>query len=214
MRATTKTGIAKSFCTIMRSGEFFKLRVRDLDFDAVNLDFIMKQQEPYPALVVDGSWNIVMGNGAARRIFGLFQEAPAVSGEQRRNAMHMICHPHGIRRFITNWEEFAGPLLQMIHREIAAGGNTAARVLLDALLAYPEMPSRWSVPDPLAPVPPVLTMRLEKDDVSLAFFSTLTMLATPRDITLEQLKIECFYPADSATDTAVRDLAPPSFSAR
>ena len=170
------------------------------------LDFIMKQQEPYPALVVDGAWNVVMGNGAARRIFGRFQGG-VLGGKEARNAMHMVCHPDGMRRFIVNWEEFAGPLVQMIHRETAGGGNAEACRLRDALLAYPGMPSRWSVPDPAAPVPPVLTMRLKKDDFSVAFFSTLTTLATPRDITLEQLKIECFYPADFATETTLRRLA-------
>jgi len=56
-------------------------------------------------------------------------------------------------------------------------------------------------------VPPVLTMRLKKDDVSCAFFSTLTALATPRDIMLQQLRIECFYPADAVTEETARRLA-------
>jgi len=171
------------------------------------LAFILTQHEPYPALVVDGEWNTVMTNGAARRIFGLFQEGSALPGDAARNAMHMICHPDGIRRFIVNWEEFAGPLVQMIHRDAAGGAGPAAGRLRDALLAYPGMPSRWKVPDPHAPVPPVLTMRLERGDLSLAFFSTLTTLATPRDIMLEQLKIECFHPADAATEDAARRLA-------
>ena len=56
-------------------------------------------------------------------------------------------------------------------------------------------------------MPPVVTMRLKKGDVSLGFFSTLTMLATPRDVTLEELRIECFYPADGETEAAARRLA-------
>lgn len=177
------------------------------------LEFIMKQQEPYPALVVDGGWNTVMRNAAAGRIFRLFQDGSALRGAAARNAMHMICHPDGLRRFIANWEEFAGPLVQMIHREAAAGANPAAARLRDALLAYPGMPSRWSIPDARAPVPPLLTMRLERDDLSFSFFSTLTTLATPRDIVLEQLRIECFYPADAATAEAARRLAEAETSA-
>ena len=53
----------------------------------------------------------------------------------------------------------------------------------------------------------LLTLRLEKGDLRLAFFSTLTVLATPRDVTLEQLRIECFYPADAETDATARRLA-------
>jgi transcriptional regulator with XRE-family HTH domain len=169
-------------------------------------EFVLRQQEPFPAIVVDGGWDVVMANAAAGRIFGAFLEPGALPPAQARNAMHMVCHPAGLRRCIVNWEEFAGPLVQTIHRE-AGGGLAAAIALRDALLAYPGMPTRWRTPDPGAPLAPVLTMRLHKGDLSLAFFSTLTMLATPRDVALEQLRIECFYPADRATEDTARHLA-------
>ena len=112
-----------------------------------------------------------------------------------------------MRLFIVNWQEFVGPLIQAIHREAAHGTNPAAARLRDELLAYPDMPARWKVADLRAPSAPVLTMRLKRDDACFAFFSTLTMLATPRDLVLEQLRIECFYPADRATEEAARRLA-------
>lgn len=177
------------------------------------LAFILRQQEPFPALVVDGRWDIVLANVASGRIFGLFKGPVSLAPDLARNALHMICHPNGIRRFILNWEEFAGPLVQMLHREAAGGTNAVATRLRDTLLAYPGMPPRWNVPDPRAPVPPVLTMQLKRDDLSLVFFSTLTMLATPRDIMLEQLRIECFYPADAATEETVRRLGAPGTQA-
>jgi transcriptional regulator with XRE-family HTH domain len=169
--------------------------------------FILRQQEPYPAIVVDGGWNTIMRNEAARRIFGLFT-GPALPGRvPPGNALHAICHPDGLRRFIANWEEFAGPLIQALHREAAGGANVTAARLRDELLAYPGMPARWKVPDPDAPAPPLLTLRLEKGGLRLAFFSTLTTLATPRDVTLEQIRIECFYPADGETEAMARQLA-------
>jgi len=168
------------------------------------LTFILERQEPYPAIVVDGGWNTVLANDAAARIFGLFLDRAAL-GPLASNAMHAICHPDGLRRFIVNWEEFAGPLIQTLHREASAA--PAAAALRDALLAYPGMPARWRLPNPDAPVPPVVCMRLKKDDLALAFFSTLTMLATPRDVTLAELRIECFYPADQPTEDAARRLA-------
>jgi hypothetical protein len=155
---------------------------------------------------VDVDWNTVLHNDATTRIFGLFL-GPSPAGRARPNAMHQICHPEGLRRFIVNWEEVAGPLIQTLHREAAGGANHAAARLRDELLAYPGMPARWKVPDPRAPLSPVLTMRLQKDDLSLAFFTTLTMLATPRDVTLDQLRIECFYPADRATEKTARRLS-------
>jgi transcriptional regulator with XRE-family HTH domain len=171
------------------------------------LSFVLRQQEPFPAIVVDGGWNIVMRNAAAGRLFGLFLEGGALGPEVAGNAMHHVCHPQGLRRFIVNWEEFAGPLIQALHREAAGGTNPPAARLRDELLAYPGMPARWKVPDPRTSVPPVLAMRLQRDGLALAFFSTLTALATPRDVTLEHLRIECFYPADDATEATARRLA-------
>ncbi len=184
-----------------------KLEAPELEHVRRALEFILRQQEPYPAIVMDGDWNIVMGNTAARRVFGLFQERSALSPARARNALHAICHPEGMRRFIVNWEEFAGPLIQTIHQEAAGGLNAAAARLRDELLAYPGMPARWKLADPRAPTPPVLTMQLRKGDLSLTFFSTLTTLATPRDVMLERLRIECFYPADGATEETARRLA-------
>jgi hypothetical protein len=79
--------------------------------------------------------------------------------------------------------------------------------LRDELLAYPDVPSRWKAPDALSPMPPLVSMQMRKGDLSMAFFSMITMFATPRDVALQQLKIECFFPADAATETAARGLA-------
>lgn len=170
-------------------------------------DYMLGQQEPYPAFVIDGRWNIVMRNRAGPRIFGLFHADPGPPPRMAQNALHAICHPAGLRQFIVNWEEFAGPLIQTVHREAAAGTNPPAARLLAELLAYPGMPSRWRVPDPNIPMSPVLTMRLKRGDLALAFFSMLTVLATPHDIMLEQLRVECFYPADNLTEETARRLA-------
>ena len=111
--------------------------------------------------------------------------------------MHVVCHPNAMRQYMVNWKEFVGPLFQMVDREAAT--NMATARLRDELLAYPDIPTSWKAPEAPATASPLLTMQLKKDDLALAFFSTLTTFATPRDITLQQLRIECFYPADSAT---------------
>ena len=171
------------------------------------LEFILRQQEPYPAIVMDGRWDIVMRNEASRRIFGLFRPSTREGRERALNGMRTMFHPQGIRQFLLNWEEMAGPLIQTLHREAASGTNATAASLRDELLAYPGVPAPWKRADPYTPVPPVLTMRLKKDDVSCAFFSTLTALATPRHIMLQQLRIECFFPADAVTEETARRLA-------
>jgi transcriptional regulator with XRE-family HTH domain len=169
------------------------------------LEFTLRQQEPFPALVVDGAWNVVMGNEGARRIFDLFTD-PACD-DVNCNVMRTVFHPQGLRRYIVNWEELAECLVHSLHRQVAATGNAAMATLRDELLACPGVPSRWSVPDPTVAMPPLVSMQLRKDDLALTFFSMITTLGTPRDVTLQQLKIECFFPADAATEQLARRLA-------
>jgi len=169
------------------------------------LEFTLRQQEPFPALVVDGAWNVVMGNEGARRIFDLFTDPDY--DDVNCNVMRTVFHPQGLRRYIVNWEELAECLVHSLHRQVAATGSAAMATLRDELLDCPGVPSRWSVPDPDAAMPPLVSMQLRKDDVSLTFFSMITTLGTPRDVTLQQLKIECFFPADEATEQLARRLA-------
>jgi MmyB-like transcription regulator ligand binding domain len=122
------------------------------------------------------------------------------------NAMHVVFHPKGLRQFIVNWDEFAGQMIQILHREVAQGGRVAAQ-LLDEIMAYPGLSAEWRVPRNPAASSPVMTMQLRKGDLRLSFFSTFTTLAMPTDAALQKLKIECFYPADSVTAAKARELA-------
>jgi hypothetical protein len=149
-----------------------------------------------------------MRNDGAR-VFDLFTGPPCedCEGRQGPNVMRTVFHPEGLRPFIVNWEELAECLVHSLHRQVAATGSSAMAALRDELLAYPGVPSRWSVPDPTATMPPLVSMHLKKGDLSLTFFSMITTLGTPRDVTLQQLKIECFFPADEATERMARHLA-------
>jgi transcriptional regulator with XRE-family HTH domain len=170
------------------------------------LQFTLRQQEPFPALVVDGEWNIVMANEGSHRIFELFSD-PDHDKNVHKNVMRTVFCPSGLRRYIVNWEELAGCLVNSLHNQVAATGSEAMARLRDELLAYPGVPARWSVPDPSVTMPPLVSMHLRKDDLSLTFFSMITTMGTPRDVTLQQLKIECFFPADAATEQLARRLA-------
>jgi hypothetical protein len=96
-----------------------------------------------------------------------------------------------------------------VHREVATTGSDAVTRLRDELLAYPGVPPRWRTPDAVAPMAPLVSMQLRKGDLSLSFFSMITMLGTPRDVTLQELKIECFFPADAITEQFARRVAMP-----
>lgn len=167
------------------------------------LDFMLRQQEPYPALVVDRRWNLLMQNAAAGRLFGPFlADAPA---DDPPNVMRLTFHPRGFRPYFTNWEALAGPLVQQLHRDV--GTDESTRALLDELLASPNVPRQWRTPDPAAASAPLLSLALEKGDFRVNLFTTIATLGTPQDVTLQELRVECFFPADEATEALARRLA-------
>jgi transcriptional regulator with XRE-family HTH domain len=171
------------------------------------LDFMLKQQEPYPAIVMDRHWNILRINAGATRMLSQFLGPSAMSQDRPRNAMRLIFDPRGLRPFIANWEALARALIERVHRE-ALGGVPDSRTarLLEELLAYPGVPRGWGAPNLEAKPVPLLVVELQKAELSLQLFSTLTTLGTPQDITLQELRMECFFPADGATEQALRGL--------
>ena len=173
------------------------------------LGFMLAQQEPYPAMAVDRMWNVLLQNEATGRVLGMFLDPDAMTEMPGPpNVVRLTFHPRGLRRFITNWEAIAGPLIQQIHRE-AVGGivDEETHRLLEELLAYPGVPARWQVPDATAHSTPILPVVLRKDDLTVRFFTTITTLGTPQDITLQGLRVECFFPADEATEDLSHRLA-------
>jgi transcriptional regulator with XRE-family HTH domain len=170
------------------------------------LDFMLRQQEPYPAIVVDRAWNLVKANNGAVKLVETFADPDAAS-EWGGNAMRLMFHPRGLRPYITNWEAMAAALIQWLHRDVLSGlGGDDARRLLDELLAYPGVPPRWRTLDLDVSTAPFLSIDFAKDDLRLRFFSTLTSLGTPHDITLQEIRVEAFFPADEATEDAARRL--------
>jgi transcriptional regulator with XRE-family HTH domain len=164
------------------------------------VEFILAHQEPYPAIVVDRHWNVLRANGATQRILGRFLAAPPAGP---LNAMRLVFHPGGLRPFVENWEEVAGALMERLHREAAGPPDEETRALRDELLACPGVPARWRTPELDRPPAPLLSIVYRKDDLRLAFFTTITTFGTPQDVTLQELRIECFFPADEATRRAL-----------
>ena len=165
------------------------------------LDAILHQQLPYPAVVLDRDWNIRQTNDAATVFFGRMTAGqPGPPGPP--NVLRLMLHPDGIRRYVTNWPEVAEALIRRVRRE-AVGGATDeyARRLLAEVLAYPDVPQPLAVPDekPLLPIVPV---HFARDGLEFVYFSTVTTLGTAQDVTLQELRIECFHPADEATRKA------------
>jgi len=172
------------------------------------LDFILRRQEPYPCLVLDQQWNVVLQNEGAARVFRYFLTADARGISGRPNAMRLTFHPQGLRPWITNWDALASQLIQRLHHEVERvfPGDGAAALLAE-LLSYPGVPQQWRTPDPASAAVPLLPLELCKGGVRMSFFTTLATLGTPQDITLEELRIESFFPTDQETEDAIQRLA-------
>ncbi len=171
------------------------------------LDFILRQQEPYPAIVIDRHWNILTANDGTTRLVELFLDSSATT-ELGLNAMRLMFHPRGFRPHIVNWEAMAAALTQWLHRDVLSGfGDAETRRLLEELLSYPGVPRHWRTLDLDVSTAPFLAIEFQKGELELRYFSTLTSLGTPHDITLQELRIESFFPAYEATEEACRRLA-------
>ncbi|MFN4278564.1 MAG: helix-turn-helix domain-containing protein [Ferrovibrio sp.] len=173
------------------------------------LDIMLAHQEPYPALVLDESWGVRLRNTAAARLFGALRPLYDMPQELAVNALHSLCHPGGMRRFMIGGEDFIASFLQMLQREANQGLNAAAAKLRADLLAYPGIPELIGAEDAAAEAGagPMAVLRLKVGVNEIAFFVTLTQFAMPRDVTLQQVKIEFFFPADDATTQWAQRLA-------
>lgn len=171
------------------------------------LDYILRQQEPYPALVLDRHWNVLKVNDGSARVQAVFLDAASVATLGRPNAMRLMFHPKGFRPWVANWEPTAASLIQWLHRDVATGfADAETRAFLEELLSYPDTPRQWRALDLDASPAPFLPIEFRKGDLVLRYFTTLTMLGTPHDITLQELRVESFFPADEATEQATRSL--------
>jgi transcriptional regulator with XRE-family HTH domain len=166
------------------------------------IDAILTHQEPYPAFVLDRRWNILMANQAAVRVNGFLLDGKA---SPHSNMIRHFFDPNDLRAAVANWEEVAGDLIRHLHN--AARTDAKARELLDEVLAYPGVPAQWRTPELSAVPAPLLTVVFRHQGRELRFFSTITTFGTPRDVTLDELHIECTFPVDEVTAEFCRSLA-------
>ena len=124
------------------------------------------------------------------------------------NVLRMMFHPDGVRPYVTNWADVAEALVRRVRREAIGGeADTRARRILAEVLAYPGVPASLANVDATGPLLPIVPVRFARDGRRFAFFSTVTTLGTAQDVTLQELRIECFFPADEPTREAARGLA-------
>ncbi|MCB1033100.1 MAG: helix-turn-helix transcriptional regulator [Acidobacteria bacterium] len=181
---------------------------RESDLDAPELqparralDLMLARHEPFPAVVMNRCWDVLLRNRGAELFFSRL--APASVGRPPRppNVLRQMLDPDGLRPAVENWEEVAGALIQRVHRE-ALGGTPGSELqeLLEEVLAFPGVPAAWREPDLSAPLAPLVPVGFRHAGRVFRFFSAVTTLGTAQDVTLQELRVESFFPADGETE--------------
>jgi transcriptional regulator with XRE-family HTH domain len=167
------------------------------------VDLVLRGHEPYPAIAVDRHWTLVASNRAVAPLFvgidpGLL--APPL------NVLRVSLHARGLAPRIVNLAEWRAHVFERLRRQVETSADPVLADLLRELRGYPEPPDGSTVSSPRAPdyAGVVVPIELRTPDGVLAFFSTTTVFGTPVDITLAELAVESFFPADEATARVLR----------
>jgi transcriptional regulator with XRE-family HTH domain len=167
------------------------------------VDLVLAGHEPYPAVAIDRHWTLVAANGAVPLLLAGADPSllrPPV------NVLRLSLHPAGLASRIANLPQWRAHLLMRLRQQIDVTADPVLRDLLKELSAYPAPPAtggRDAEPDYAGVAVP---FRLVTEEGILSFFSTTTVFGTPVDITLSELAIEAFFPADAGTAEAMHRL--------
>ncbi len=178
---------------------------RALDDPALNavrqaIELVLRAHEPNPALAVDRHWNLVSCN---RMVPPLLEGIAPQMLAPPLNVMRLSFHPQGLAPRTVNLGEWCAHLLERLHRQCEATADPELIKLHDELKTYP-IPARSA---PLGPDTVAIPFRMRLGDDVLSFFSTTMIFGTPVDITLSELALETFFPADDPTAGRMRQLA-------
>ena len=176
------------------------------------LDYILAQQEPFPAVVADRRWNLLQANKGAVAMVE-FLVGPIKPGAAINLADALVA-PDVLRPHLANWSEVVRHFLRSVEADAAADATPETAALLDRLLSYRDVRETISQVPPKGGDAPILPMHFQKGRTKLRLFTTIATLGTPQDITLQELRIESFFPMDEETREAFRKWAGSRKSAR
>jgi len=185
-------------------------RYSELDLDAAPmraartaLTRMLDAHDPYPGVVIDRQWNVVVANRAAQE---LLVGIPAEVLAPRVNVFRVCLHPDGLAARTLNFDDWATYLLGQIRRTIVLTGDATLVELEREVLAYPGLPAAGRRPDvgEWSDPPLLVPFRLARGPAEVSLFTTLTTFGTPRDVTLDELAVELFFPADDESERLLR----------
>lgn len=170
------------------------------------VELLLAGHEPYPALAVDRHWTLLAANAAVGRLIG--GAAPALL-QPPVNVLRLSLHPEGLAPAIVNYAEWRAHILDRLRRQVEVTADQVLIELMKELSGYSapggRQPAKAALDPALAGV--VVPLQLDTPVGRLSLFSTTTVFGTPVDVTLSELALETFFPADAATAEALRRLA-------
>ena len=166
------------------------------------LEAVLKAHEPNPALAIDRHWNLVSANSMVMPLLG--GVAPRLL-QGKINVMRLGLHPDGLAPRTVNLHEWRGHLLDRLHRQCEVTADAELIALRDELRGYPLPPRAGPSPKIVESV--VVPFQLKLGSDVLSFISTTMVFGTPVDITLSELALEAFYPADEGTAHKLREIS-------
>lgn len=166
------------------------------------IDMVLRGHQPFPALAIDRHWTMIAANAAVPLLLSDVEDRSLLEG--RVNVLRLSLHPGGLAPQIENLAEWRNHLMERLHHQIASTGDPALAALMAEISRYPSAPALKGNRDFGGIAVP---LRLKSRMGQLSLISTTTVFGTPTDITLSELAIEAFFPADEETARLLRRLA-------
>jgi transcriptional regulator with XRE-family HTH domain len=168
------------------------------------VELILKSHEPYPALAVDRHWNLVAAN---RMLPHLLAGADPSLLQGAVNVLRLSLHPRGLASRIVNLAQWRNHLFERLRQQIHATGDSVLTELLEELRGYPLPEGAANLQLQGEHIGVVMPFQFRSSFGVLSFISTTTVFGTPLDVTLQELALETFFPADAPTGEVLRELA-------
>jgi len=184
------------------------LQTGQSDLFEAALTAMLSHHEPYPAMILDGRWNLVLANEGALRFFGqfvdIFAALDAIGAPTAFQIIRLCLRDEGLKPWIVNWEDLLANFLARARRALLM--NPRDRLLpelIREISEHPAAPDAWRQPIRSSTPDPALVMEMEKDGNRYRLFTMLAHFGAPQHVTFQELSVEIFFPADEATRDAL-----------
>lgn len=183
-----------------------------IDLFKAALEATLNHHEPYPAMVLDGRWNLVMANQGAlnffRQFVDIFAALEAIGSPSEFQVVRLCLRDEGLKPFIDNWDELVFSFLARARRALLVNPRDhLLPVIIREISGHPDAPSAWRQPDWTSAPDPAQIMIMRNGAGTWRLFTMLAHFGSATNVTLEEMSVETFYPADEATRKHLQSLA-------